>query len=124
MERSADPVPKADWWSQRRVRYNVSLVIAGVSAFALYAALVWLFRDRLPDVEITALTTLFQAFGYLVAMAVANVCYLLGPWSERVLKPTDIGAYRERTYGLGLWFSVLLPFVVPASVLITVIASA
>jgi hypothetical protein len=47
-------------------------------------------------------------------MALANLGYFLGPWSERVLKPKDPDQYRKITFRLGFWFSMLLPFTIPA----------
>ncbi len=101
------------WWESRRLRYNGALVIAGAGAFLLYAALVWLFPQRLPCAEITAFTVTFQALGYLIAMCVANVLYFLGVIAERLFRAKDLMAFRERTFRAGLWFSVVLPFLVP-----------
>ena len=69
-----------------------------------------------PDVEyeVTIFTVLFQGIGYLFMIAVANVFYGLGPWSERVLHPRDPERYRRICFRLGFWFSVLLPFTIPA----------
>jgi len=47
-------------------------------------------------------------------IAVANVCYFLGPLSERFVRPADPERYRRICYRLGFWFSVLLPFSIPA----------
>jgi hypothetical protein len=101
------------WWGQRRLRYNIGLVVAGLLAFVTYASLVFTFEDRIENVDITIFTTAFQAIGYLVAMGLANICYLLGPISERIIKPRDVTKYRNITFRLGFWFSVLLPFSIP-----------
>jgi hypothetical protein len=106
----------SEWWRQRRLRYNVGLVVAGLLAFVTYAAIVYAFEERIPDSEITAFTIAFQAIGYLVAMGVANLIYFLGSVSERILKPRNVTTYREITFGFGFWFSVLLPFSIPALV--------
>ena len=67
----------------------------------------------MPHAEITLFTTAFQGTGYLFMMAVANVCYFVGPLSESLVKPTNVDLYRRMTFQLGLWFSVLLPFTIP-----------
>ncbi len=112
-----DPSPWAAeaWWEARRFRYNVGLLVAGPVAFVAYAAVVdWCISIKAPgEFEITIFTTLFQAVGYLVAMVIANVCYFLGAYSEQIMRPKNVGRYRLRTFGLGFWFSVLLPFIVP-----------
>jgi hypothetical protein len=113
----ADLLSTAQWWSGRRLRYNLSIAAAGLLSFILYAAIVWSFQDRLPEVEITAFTVVFQAVGFLIAMAIANICYFLGPMSERWLQPGRLGAYRRRAYGMGLGYSLLLIFSPPALVL-------
>jgi len=105
-----------DWWQSKRLNYNRCLVIAGVSAFITYATLVFSFPKAIPDMEITAFTTLFQAIGYLLAMTLANIFFFLGPISEKLLKPTDPKRFRKITYGIGKWFSVALPFSIPATV--------
>jgi hypothetical protein len=106
------------WWEQRRLRYNVGLIVAGLLAFIAYVVVV----DRgvslgtMPGAEITLFTTAFQGIGYLFMMAIANVCYLLGPLSESIVKPTNVQKYRRVMYWLGFSFSVVLPFAIPALV--------
>ena len=108
------------WWEQRRLRYNIGLVIAGLLAFACYVGAVdrGISTGAMPGAEITLFTTGFQAIGYLVMMVVANICYFAGPLSESLVKPTNLDRYRRITYWLGFWFSVLLPFSIPALVLL------
>lgn len=115
MEPIAVTESAAQWWGARRLRYNVALVLAGLGAFVAYVALAWSFEEQLNQVEVTAFTVAFQAIGYGVAMALANVCYFLGPLSERVVKPADLSSYRIAAFNLGVSFSVALPFLVPAA---------
>jgi hypothetical protein len=111
---AADPSRCASdlWWSRRRLRYNVALIVAGLVGFCSYAAAV----DRcillhVPgEWEITIFTTVFQGFAYLVMIGVANICYFLGPWSERVFQPRNVATYRKTAFRLGFWFSILLAF--------------
>jgi hypothetical protein len=105
------------WWEARRLRYNIGLVLAGVCAFACYIVVCFTLLPRVVDasqIEVSVFTTLFQGLGYLFLMGVANVCYFLGPLSERIVRPGNLEHYREVCYGLGFWFSVLLPFGIPA----------
>jgi hypothetical protein len=115
-----DPGPCATkmWWARRRLRYNAGLLVAGVLGFVFYAIAVDRCIDlRAPgDWEITLFTTFFQGFAYLIMVGVANLCYYLGPWSEKVVRPTNVARYRKIAFWLGFWFSVLLPFT-PAAVL-------
>lgn len=106
------------WWEQRRLRYNIGLVVAGVLAFVCYVGAIdrGISAGAMPGAEITLFTTAFQVIGYLFMMAVANVCYLAGSLSESLVKPTNLDRYRRVTYRLGFWFSVLLPFSIPALV--------
>ena len=106
------------WWERRRLRYNIGLVVAGLLAFVCYVGVVdrGISTGARPGAEITLFTTAFQAIGYLFMMAVANVCYLAGPLSESLVKPSNSARYRRVTYLLGFWFSVLLPFSIPALV--------
>jgi peptidoglycan/LPS O-acetylase OafA/YrhL len=102
------------WWRARRLRYNVALVVAGILAFVAYVAVCVTLLPKDADVEITLFTILFQGIGYLFMIGVANVCYFIGPLSERVMRPAKPERYRVICYRLGFWFSVLLPFSIPA----------
>ena len=92
--------------------------MAGLVAFAAYAGIISLRGRTDPSYEITLFTLAPQACGYVFAMALANVCYGLGPWCERRLRVPD--AERERfrrwCFGAGLAFSVALPLLVPVIV--------
>ena len=115
----ASPWAREVWWSGRRRRYNVSLLIAGFAGFICYAIAVQRCTElHAPgEWEITIFTTFFQGFAYLVAMGVANVCYFMGPWSERILRPRNVTTFRTLAFRLGLWFSVLLPLT-PSAILL------
>ncbi|GEP43472.1 hypothetical protein [Brevifollis gellanilyticus] len=101
------------WWEARRWRYNKGLVIAGLLAFVGYSIVGSVFLADDVEFEITVFTTIFQGIGYLFMMVVANVCYFLGPLSERGVDSKDLEQHRQRYYRLGFWFSVLLPFSIP-----------
>jgi hypothetical protein len=105
------------WWSAHRLRYNVGLLLGGLVAFLLYVTFAWTFAHRFNQLEITAFTIAFQALAFAVVVVIANVCYFLGPLVERIVKPSDVVKFRLRTFNLGFWFSVLLPFSLPAAVL-------
>src|SRR5580698_11584729 len=109
---TAPPISSKDWWGRRRLRYNIGLVVAGLSAFGCYVVVVlWGISIRaIPDLgAITGLTTVFQGMGYLFMMVLANICYCLGPLFEGFVAPADLERYRRITFRLGFWFSVLLP---------------
>lgn len=108
------PQDRWTWWGARRRRYNIALVLAGIAAFILYAIAFETQCRGVPEAEITLFTTLFQGVGYLIAIGVANVMYTLGPVLEPVLGRRDVAAYRRTAYPAGFWFSVALPFSVPA----------
>ena len=97
------------WWSARRLRYNVLLILAGVAAFTIIVIAGETVCTVNPDFEITAVTTVFQAFGYGVAMAIANVMYNLGSIGERLLKPRNLTLYRRVAFSAGTIFSMMLP---------------
>jgi hypothetical protein len=114
-----DAISGRDWWAARRLRYNVALVVAGLGAFCAYAAVLETRCSSVPGVEITIFTTAFQAFGYLLAIALANVCFNLGRWSETLVRPKNVAAFRRRVWRLGLGFSIALPFTIPLVVAIS-----
>jgi hypothetical protein len=105
-----------EWWGARRLRYNIGLIVAGLSAFAMY---VWAFEVHcrtVPDAEITLFTTAFQAVGYAIAIGLANLCYQLGPTVERIVPAQRVDSYRRAAYSAGLVFSMAAPFSIPAIV--------
>jgi uncharacterized protein YacL len=116
--KKTDTIPTIIWWNKRRLRYNIGLVIAGLIAFISYVFVVQtLIIPKDNSAEITIFTILFQGFGYLIMILIANVLYFIGPLSERLFRPRDTDRFRKITFGLGLWFSIALPF----SILITLI---
>jgi hypothetical protein len=108
------------WWKAHRLRYNIGLIIAGILAFIAYAIVCSTLLPEDAGIAITPFTILFQGVGYLLMIGVANVFYSLGPLSEYIVRPSDPERYRRVCYRLGFWFSVLLPFSIPA--LLTVLA--
>lgn len=105
------------WWEARRLRYNVGLILAGILAFTCYVVVCFTLLPRVLDaseIEVNLFTTLLQGIGYLLMMGVANVCFSLGPLTERIFRPNNVEGYRRTCYRLGFWFSALLPFSIPA----------
>ena len=111
---------RGTWWQNHRLAYNLCLVVAGLTAYAAYCAVVWSNCPAVDTAEITIFTTLAQGIGYLFAMALANVCYFLGPVSEKLFHPTNLERYRRVTFSLGVAFSVALPFLVPTVAYFTI----
>ena len=107
------------WWEARRLRYNIGLAIAGWSAWGLFAIEMLMFRSLAEDstVILSPAIILGQGLVWLVIMGVANILYLLGPFSEMVLRPGQPDDYRRRMFGLGFWGSMAVPFLFPATVL-------
>lgn len=102
------------WWEARRLRYNVALALAGCTAYALYWLLQFSFAPPIiVDGRQIAAMTVFLGVGYLVVMGLANLLYLLGVLTESIVKPLDVDQFRERTWAIGFWGSIALPFLFP-----------
>ena len=114
------------WWEGRRLRYNIGLALAGSVAYGLYILEILTITPRLESGlwPLQPSHTLWAGLCWLVVMAVANVLFMLGPVSETVLKPTDFEGYRRRMFGLGFWFSLAVPFLFPAVMLINLLSLA
>ena len=112
-EQRDERIERREWWSARRGRYNVTLVLAApVSGLSLLV--IWgLFEDRLPCLEITLLSIFAGVILFAFGLALANICYFLGPLSERIIRPRNTASFRHWVYGLGLAFSLLLVFLPP-----------
>ena len=106
-----------DWWEKKRLGYNIGLINAGILAFIFYNIIFETLIPSSPENEITLFTTIFQGIGYLIFIGVANIFYFLGSILEKVIKPNNIDKFRIVTFNLGFWFSVILPFTIPISLL-------
>ena len=109
-----------DWWESRRQKYNILLVVAGVTAFILYAILGSLLIAPYDDeFEITLFTIFFQGVGYLIMMGIANFCYSLGQKMENQINKQQSDSLRQRLFNLGCLFSFCLPFLIPVLVIVS-----
>ena len=112
MNQETTELSTSEWWSKKRLRYNIGLAIAGWVAFFIYAGISYSL-DFPPKMEITLSIIAFDSFLYLIIMGIANFCYFLGPLAETLFEPTDVKYYRHLAYNLGFWFSIALPLSFP-----------
>jgi hypothetical protein len=117
--------PKSEirkWWQIRRRKYNIGLVIAGITAFILYAILgSYLIKpagEGDEGFEITLFTTGLQGAGYLIMIAIANQFYKLGAYVDLNYNKGNNPSFRNRLYNFGFWFSFCLPFLIPLLIVI------
>lgn len=107
-------VSSKKWWSNRRKKYNVGLVMAGVVAFICYAIVgATLIMPYDKQFEITLFTTVFQGIGYLFMLLIANLFYNLGYWVDQMFNSSNSHTFRQRLFNIGFWFSCGLPFLIP-----------
>ena len=105
------------WWEARRLRYNVALIVSGLAAYAICIGLFYAFGiDLMKDWRPATSMTIVAGVSYVGFMIVANLCYLLGPVIESLIKPQDADSFRHRLFALGFWVSGLAPFTFPAIV--------
>lgn len=108
-----------EWWASRRLKYNIGLVIAGITAFILYVILgSTLIMPYDENFEITLFTTIFQGIGYLFMMFVANLFYNLGHVADKMFNKNNDEQFRKRLFNYGYWFSFGLPFLIPLMIVI------
>jgi hypothetical protein len=100
----------SSWWAAHRLRYNAILLLGAAVSLVSLLAVWWLFESRLPCLEITGFSFLVSGFFFLVSLALANLCYFLGPLAEGLLHPKDIQGFRHRALALGTGFSLVLIF--------------
>jgi hypothetical protein len=102
------------WWEARRLRYNIALALAGWSAYAAFILVHMSFGSPLMDNSPGWIgLTVGLGVGYLVLMLTANVFYLLGVLTESIARPKDVDVFRDRTWALGHYASIALPFLFP-----------
>jgi hypothetical protein len=107
-----------DWWQKKRLKYNLGLIFAGILAFIFYAILLETLIPSAPEIEVTLFTIPFQGLGYLVMIGLANLFYSLGPISEKIFRPKNVNKFRIVVFNLGFWFSIILQFTIPISLII------
>ncbi len=100
----------SSWWAARRLRYNLILLLGAAGSFVSLLAVGWLFEARLPCLEITAFSVLFGGILFVAGLGLANLCYFLGPLSERLVHPKNVLAFRRAAFTLGTGFSLALIF--------------
>ena len=99
------------WWSEKRLCYNVGLVVAGVAAFILYVILASLLIAPYDhDFEISLFTTFVQGFGYLIMIGIANIFYFLGPLFDKLFNKEGKEFFRSRLYTWLLFFCFITFF--------------
>ncbi len=109
-----------DWWKERRLYYNIGLVVSGIVGFIAYTILgVTLIMPYDNDFEITLFTIAFHGIGYIVMMLIANVFYSLGNRIDLDLNKENSAKFRKKLFNIGFGFSVTLPFLAPIMILIT-----
>ena len=111
-------IERKKWWKDHRKIYNKGLLISGAVSFLLYVLVVEFYANpKGAEIEISLLTILFQGIGYLVAIGVANLFYNLGGTSEKLINPKQIDSYRNIVFRIGYYLSLLLPLLIPITLL-------
>lgn len=108
---NSDYADRKHWWQKKRRKYNIGLIISGLTAFILYAVLgEILIAPYDEEFEITLFTIFFQGMGYIFMMLIANLFYNLGALVDNHYNKENSVTFRTRLFNLGFWFSVGLPF--------------
>ena len=108
------------WWRAQRKKYNLGLLIAGITAFLCYTAIATYFiAPYKSDFEINGLITFLQGIAYLIMMGVANVFYCLGYLLDKQFNKYNHQQFRVNLFNVGFWFSCALPFLIPLLVFTT-----
>jgi len=107
------------WWKSQRSRYNKALIISGLASFISYVLVVEFYANpKGADIEISIFAILFQGLGFMIILGIANLLYNLGAFSEKILNPVDVESYRNLTFRIGYYFSIILPIIVPPLVFV------
>jgi len=107
-----------DWWQKKRLKYNLGLIFAGILSFIIYAILLETLFPSAPEIEITLFTIPFQVLSFLIMIGLANLFYSLGSISEKIFRPKNSDKFRIVVFNFGFWFSIILPFTIPISLII------
>lgn len=110
MSTSSPTASAFTWWAARRLRYNLLLLVAAPLSSACLLLVWWAFEARLPCLEVTLVSLFFGGLLFGVGLGLANLCYYLGPLSEKLLRPSNVIAYRRVAFGFGVGLSPILVF--------------
>ncbi len=120
MTKEHHPQTAKVWWRLQRKKYNLGLLIAGITAFLCYTVIATYFiAPYKRDFEINGLITFLQGIAYLIMMGVANVFYTLGYLLDQLLNKDNHQQFRVDLFNVGFWFSCALPFLIPLLVFTT-----
>jgi len=116
---SKDILEIKSFWENKRLKYNVGLIVAAMIAFIAYVILgSYLIAPYDHEFEITLFTTLFHGIHFIFVLGIANLFYNLGYYVDKHYNKGNSEIFRKRLFNLGFWFSVGLPFLVPILVVI------
>ncbi|PJJ64020.1 hypothetical protein [Chryseobacterium geocarposphaerae] len=107
------------WWFNRRIKYNVGLLISGFVSFNLY----WLLGELLifpydDTFEVTLFTMSFQFVGYFFFILLANVFYFLGYFVDVFFNKNNSEEFRTNLFNSGFIFSLFIPFIIPILIVV------
>lgn len=118
---SAAVAERRAFWRRGRLPYNIALLVSGVLAGVAFAGVLIAWEiwppgpEEFEHADFSLLSLVLAPFAYALAIAAANVLYLLGPLAEIVVRPREAQRFRRWIFGLGLAFSVLLPWAIPVN---------
>ena len=81
-----------------------------MASLTVQAAILELTKCEISELDLTPMTLVYRAAGYLAAMGVANLAYSLAPLAEQWWNPSRVNAFRQWTFGLGLAVCFAVPF--------------
>lgn len=100
------PIDCIEWWAIHRRAYNIWLFASAIGNLILCTVAANVAPRALPDFEITIFSLLPGALTLALGFALANVCYMLGPIAEGIVRPRDIEQFRRFAYQAGVGFSI------------------
>ena len=81
-----------------------------MASLTVQAAILEITKCEISELDLTPMTLVYRAAGYLAAMGIANLAYSVAPLAERWWNPSRVHSFRQWTFGLGLAVSFTLPF--------------
>lgn len=103
-------VSTSDWWSKKRLRFNLILLAAAALSFFCLLTILVFFSDQLPCLEITLFIVVGGAIAFTIGLCLANLFYFLGPLVERICAFQNPTKLRQALFVTGCIFSILLIF--------------
>jgi len=109
---------KRNWWESKRGQFNTTLFYAAISV-CLSTLLIWGPSFKQPRILLLEIVVIVSV--YILYMGFANLFYNSGLILETINNPQEPELFREKLFETLKWIAVILPHLIPLSLLLKIL---